>query len=609
MSRRLCLAIVVTIALLACLAPAAAAVPAWTVRTDIVPPGDFAYSVDFTDAQHGWIGLASGGILMTDDGGDTWTPQATGVTSPIYQIVMVDDLNGWARTDAATALRTTDGGKNWAAMKVFPGGTRTTDDLAAISASTAWVLHDGRVCCTIDGGATWTSRTGFNNGRVFFTSASEGWAVDLGRIYKTTDGGQTWTPTYTSDSFSDIVMFDSLHGIATGAGVRYTTEDGGATWTRQYMSTSAGVSDWSDLQHGWVSRTIWDGSQRIEGTDDGGQTWFGQTPYDYALRVDDIDTVGDIGWAAAGAKVLTTQKNGYTDMRPPTTTLVGEKVANHEITVSLQATDDVSPADAIVTMYRIDDAESDPYLTWNPAIPVMFKVPSDPKTETYHNVYVYSVDAYGNEEAWHADSYCVDTLAPVTRLTPKVKWQLDWWNNTASYVTVTGIDKGPAGVARIEICRDKSTWTEVEQGFGVVTPAPKDHSNDGVFPLWVRTTDCAGNIEVVKKHEVYVDTRRPTAGAPSSAATVHGGTAHLKFRINDRPPCCTTGRVFIAITNTAGTKRYKTITPKKWYAKNKTLMVSFACTLAPRTYRFWVWVSDGAGNASAKAARNTLVVR
>ena len=610
MSQRLCLFVVLGLVLMAGVAPAAGAAGAWTVRTDIVPDGDGAVCVDFVDAQNGWIGLSGGGILRTTDGGVTWTSQTTGLTSPIYQIVMIDAQTGWARSAAATALRTTDGGQHWTAMKVFPGGDRTTDDLAAVSADAAWVLYDGRLCRTTDGGATWAQYSGFNaSDNVWFTSAATGWVTDGGSILSTTDGGETWTATYIGDNFRDIEMFDAERGIATAANARYVTADGGSTWERQSMMTDAILSRWGDTQHGWVMRSYWDGSQEIQGTDDGGSTWFPQTAHDSSLRISEIDVLGESGWAAAGAKVLATQKNGLSDMRPPATSFVGERVANHELTVGLETTDNVSPPGAVVTFYRVDGAESDPWSLWNPALPLVFKVPADPRTEASHTVYVYSVDAYGNEEAWHGESFAVDTQQPLSKLTPKVKWEMDYWNNTASRVTVSAVDKGPSGVWKTEICRDKVTWIEVAQGHVIQTPAPADHSGDGVFPIWVRSTDYAGNVETVQKHAVCVDTRRPTAGAPASAAVRRGGTARLRFRINDKSPCYSRGRVAVVITNRAGTKRYKVITPQAWYTKNRTHTLSFRCSLAPGTYRFWVWAADGAGNDSARAARNTLIVR
>jgi hypothetical protein len=219
----------------------------------------------------------------------------------------------------------------------------------------------------------------------------------------------------------------------------------------------------------------------------------------------------------------------------------------------------------------------------------------------------YSADVYGNEEQVRSTTLCPDIWAPVTTLTAG-KWQLDYWNNAASRVTVSAVDEGPAGLASVDVSRDKGlTW--VPAAATEVTPAPADHSNDGVHPLWFRATDRAGNVETIQKHEVAIDTRKPTAGAPYRASVRRGATARLKARVNDRRPCGNVGHIAIVITNPRGTKRYLTVAPRKWFAINTTVTVSFTCKLARGTYSFWVWTLDAAGNPSARAARNTLVVR
>jgi photosystem II stability/assembly factor-like uncharacterized protein len=617
MPRRLCLAVILCLGLVCasavCFAAPAEAAGTWTVRNGIVPSGDSAACVDFVDAQHGWIGLGSGKILATTDGGATWTTQTTGASSGILQVAMVDTQDGWARVWPSTVLRTTDGGAHWTAVSAVTGYSWTTTSLSAVSADCAWIACGGNVYRSTDGGATWQSSS-LSITHVSALSETTAFTVGSGWIAKTTDGGAHWTTTYLFEPFFespiDIQMFDSLHGVATAVDMRCTTRDGGSTWNPQSQIGSLTQCHWNDIDHGWCVQTMAvNGNHRIMATDDGSQTWFSQTETSTPLLINDIDVVGDMGWAAAGDRMLATQANGFGDMRPPVTTFTSsERVANHDLTVTLEASDNLSAASAIVTFYRVDGQGDDPYRIWNPALPLVFEVPADPKDEINHNVSVYSVDEYGNAESPHSDTYAVDTQAPTPKLTPEEKYQLDYWINTASFVTVDAVDQGPGYVAKIEFCRDKKTWVEASAGYVIETPAPKNHRGDGVFPIWVRATDAAGNVATPSKHAVCIDTRRPTTAAPSSASVRRGGTARLKFRINDKKPCGNKGTIAVVITNMAGTRRYKVVSPDKWFAKNRTQTVSFACNLTPGSYRFYVWAQDGAGNMNAKPARNTLYV-
>ncbi len=61
-------------------------------------------------------------ILHTDDGGQHWSPQASGVTCTLNSVCFVDARNGWAaggmaypylHDSSGVVLITRDGGLNW----------------------------------------------------------------------------------------------------------------------------------------------------------------------------------------------------------------------------------------------------------------------------------------------------------------------------------------------------------------------------------------------------------------------------------------------------------------------------------------------------------------
>jgi photosystem II stability/assembly factor-like uncharacterized protein len=174
-------------------------------------------ALTFADEMHGWIVGVGGNILATRDGGITWTPQASGTTGSLEDVVFVDPVHGWAV------------------------GGQVTDD----------ALSDaGIMLSTQDGGTTWTtqatgSRATLN--AVAFSDASRGWTVgfdylaDTSVILDTRDGGSTWYAQEVGSmgqELTDIAFGDSDHGYAAGSadekeGIIYATADGGETWSEQ----------------------------------------------------------------------------------------------------------------------------------------------------------------------------------------------------------------------------------------------------------------------------------------------------------------------------------------------------------------------------------------
>jgi len=85
----------------------------WTTQSS--PTQEWLHGVYFTSAMHGVACGADERILLTTDGGATWTIRSEGPLQQYsYQsIVMEDTLNGLAIGDEGMAARTTDGGMIW----------------------------------------------------------------------------------------------------------------------------------------------------------------------------------------------------------------------------------------------------------------------------------------------------------------------------------------------------------------------------------------------------------------------------------------------------------------------------------------------------------------
>lgn len=119
------------------------------------------------------------------------------------------------------------------------------------------------------------------NARMRFVDAKNGWIVTDGPVFRSTDGGATWQPLEGWNPLSpDAVWFlDARRGwLHDATGGLLTTEDGGSTW----KDASPPSADWKkpgfqyppgmfrfkDAQNGWG----WDVPDLLR-TRDGGRTW------------------------------------------------------------------------------------------------------------------------------------------------------------------------------------------------------------------------------------------------------------------------------------------------------------------------------------------------
>jgi photosystem II stability/assembly factor-like uncharacterized protein len=199
----------------------------------------------FSDARHGWAASSGGDIQYTSDGGLTWSQGGT-VRDIIFTINFADSLHGWA---AGTGISSTnDGGQTWT-RQASSFGLRS----AFVDPQNGWLLSTPGTLHTSNGGATWAMQP-FNDLYVppqttFFTSieaidVNHAWAVGYGGlIYATNDGGTTWNAqTHIRwETFSDLDMVDARNGWICGV---YT--EGETTWGR-LIRTYDGGRNWVTL--------------------------------------------------------------------------------------------------------------------------------------------------------------------------------------------------------------------------------------------------------------------------------------------------------------------------------------------------------------------------
>ncbi len=238
-------------------------------------------AVFFSDTSHGWAVGGDGVILATNDGGQHWQPQLSGVTSWLNGVQFNDPSHGWAVGGGGVILSTNDGGQHW--QPQTSGVNSVLVGLQFRGISNGWVVGgEGVILSTDDGGQHWQSNShvvkSSING-VQFSDASHGWVVgNDGVILSSRNGGQYWQP-QTSGVYSTLwsVHFSDVDkGWAVGEnGIILTTSDGGQLWQPQSSGLNSALIgvQFSDASHGWVV-----GDQGvILVTNNGGKSWFPQS--------------------------------------------------------------------------------------------------------------------------------------------------------------------------------------------------------------------------------------------------------------------------------------------------------------------------------------------
>jgi photosystem II stability/assembly factor-like uncharacterized protein len=205
-------------------------------------------ALSFINVHEGWIADNYGGILHTDDGGVSWTPQYHGTFGAIRSMQFLNALEGWATSGSRNVLRTTDGGKSWTTA----GTLDTTDcarvftlicsDIFMLNSSKGWVATTAMfssnfkahafIVSTSDSGEKWTCRptpTEISIRSLYFANDSLGWAAGSRGILHTTDGGRSWAYQLdlTDGLFVGMCFLDRFHGWAIsfrGSIYRYGTQ-------------------------------------------------------------------------------------------------------------------------------------------------------------------------------------------------------------------------------------------------------------------------------------------------------------------------------------------------------------------------------------------------
>lgn len=241
----------------------------------------------FFDTLNGLVIGSTGTILVTTDGGASWSPVSSGVTDNLYSVTFFDSI-GICGAQSQTILVSSDRGNSWtiAQSGFFGGGFWGS---CMLSPQIGYVIGENSIFQpllgrTTNGGQNWNFVPFYlnnNEGRaldVQFTDINIGYAAcrawdGRGAIAKTVDGGNNWTTTfftYPLHSINFPISGASLVGYAVGeAGSIIKTIDAGNTWIPQVSGTSQGLNgvSFGDFNYGFA---VGDGGTILK-TESGGE--------------------------------------------------------------------------------------------------------------------------------------------------------------------------------------------------------------------------------------------------------------------------------------------------------------------------------------------------
>lgn len=114
--------------------------------------------VKFVSPHKGWVVGDYGTILYTEDGGNTWELQESGITDGLNGIFFFDEKRGWIVGNGGTILSTANGGKRWERQEV--GSGYNLKKISFVDPKEGWILAEDTnrihvIFHTKDSGKNW----------------------------------------------------------------------------------------------------------------------------------------------------------------------------------------------------------------------------------------------------------------------------------------------------------------------------------------------------------------------------------------------------------------------------------------------------------------------
>jgi photosystem II stability/assembly factor-like uncharacterized protein len=257
-------------------------------------PINAGQSVDFVDANHGWLMNVGGLGYRTTDGGNNWTQflmPNQGFSPTILKIDFINQNVGWAVGWYGYAAHTTNGGVNWQLQNI------------ATQSDVILGLHV------------------LSESEVYAVGAPSGGSPSL---YHTTDAGATWTKTPLANQYSLSGIFATASGNIWASGYDGAVlHKAGAAGTLQLLSA---VSRKTHRTTGTFDVNLpLTGAAGVECRDGGGSYSF---VFNFATNVVSgtasvTSGSGTAGTATFSGTTMTVPLSGVTDVQTITVTLNG----------------------------------------------------------------------------------------------------------------------------------------------------------------------------------------------------------------------------------------------------------------------------------------------
>ena len=254
--------------------------PQWQWQNPL-PQGNSLYSLQYVNENLVWASGATGTLLKSSDGGDTWEFKMLKERMYVNDIFFINEEKGWIcggseDDELSYILGTTNGGLTWENQLIqnqggpFKSIVFADENIGWAAGSFTNILH------TTNGGQDWNIQDSslFNILSIFLLDSLHLWATrsfTFTPTLKTSDGGKSWIPDSTIMWANDVHFLDTLVGWAAGWSYISKTTNGGLDWDEQYYLLQ---QEWVDIfmlneNYGWVVSN----SGLILGTTNGGVDW------------------------------------------------------------------------------------------------------------------------------------------------------------------------------------------------------------------------------------------------------------------------------------------------------------------------------------------------
>lgn len=195
-------------------------------------------------------------IERTDDGGTTWIAGSIPVNDDVY-LTSYMNKQGWydnmigidpvdhlkVFVGGVDTYKSTNGGSAWSKLSSWRSYTAPkihadNHEMAFASSTTFYIVNDGGIYKTVDGGASWSAKnSGYNVTQFYYGAMSNdgvvmiGGAQDNGTLKST--GSSSWTEIYGGDGGASLISHTSSTNMFASyvyGDFRYSTNSG-SSWT------------------------------------------------------------------------------------------------------------------------------------------------------------------------------------------------------------------------------------------------------------------------------------------------------------------------------------------------------------------------------------------